>query len=81
MWHSAYLSALGRHDEAVKEQKRAVELDPVSLIVNTNLGRAYYFAGQYDLAIQQLHTTLALDPNFPLAHMWLSDAYLSKGGY
>src|SRR6266487_1180573 len=32
------LSALGRFDDAIAEGKRAVELDPLSLVINTDLG-------------------------------------------
>ena len=42
------LSALGRFDDAIGEGKRAVELDPLSLIINADLGTDYYFARRYD---------------------------------
>src|SRR5207237_5361013 len=48
------LSALGRSDDAIAEGKRAVELDPLSLIINADLGTDYYFARRYDDAIAQL---------------------------
>ena len=40
--YSRYLTALGRVDEALTEAKRAVELDPLELIPNSNLAYAYY---------------------------------------
>ena len=36
------LSALGRFDDAIVEGKRAVELDPLSLVINTDLGSDYF---------------------------------------
>ena len=60
------LVALGRFDEAISEVKRALELDPLSLIINSDLGRTYYFARRYDEAIEQLRKTLEMDPNFYL---------------
>jgi len=45
---------LGRFDEAIAEVKRAVELDPLSLIINSDLGNTYYNARRYDEAIEQL---------------------------
>jgi len=33
-WYAVYLSALGRHQEAIAEIKRALDLDPLSLPVN-----------------------------------------------
>jgi len=38
-------------DEAQREMKRAQKLDFLSLPINTNLGFAYYFAGDYPKAI------------------------------
>ncbi|MCH7987103.1 MAG: protein kinase [Acidobacteria bacterium] len=81
-WYSIYLSWLGgRHEEAIAEAKRALELDPLSLIINEALGFVLYFARQYDEAIEQLHKTLELDPNFPDAHYTLGQVYLQKGMY
>jgi len=78
MWHSLYLSALGRHDEAIAEQVHARQLDPVSLIVNTNLCRAYVYARRPDEAIPECKQALELDPHFALAYKWLSVAYEEK---
>jgi adenylate cyclase len=33
-WYALYLSSLGRHDEALREIRRALELDPLSLPIN-----------------------------------------------
>ena len=58
----------GRVDEAIAEMKKAVGLDPLSLIINTNLGRTYFLARQYDKALEQYRKTLELEPTFPRAH-------------
>src|SRR6266536_3534064 len=65
------LSALGRFDDAIVEGKRAVELDPLSLVINTDLGSDYYYARRYDEAIAQLRKTLEMDPRFYIAHLVL----------
>jgi TolB-like protein/DNA-binding winged helix-turn-helix (wHTH) protein/Tfp pilus assembly protein PilF len=78
-WHSGYLSLLGRHDEAIAEQERARELDPLSSIVNANLTRALYWGRRYDEAIAQARRTLQLDPNFGVALFWLEGALRHKG--
>jgi TolB-like protein/Tfp pilus assembly protein PilF len=78
MWHSSYLSALGRHSEAIEEQIRARELDPVSLIINTNLCRAYVLAHKPDDAIVACSQALDLDQHFGLAYQWLVTAYEEK---
>ena len=72
---------LGRFDEAIAEMKRAVELDPLSLIINADLGDTYIKARQYDAAIEQLRKTLDMDQNFYVAHKALGIAYEMKGAF
>jgi len=62
------LQALGRFDEAIAEGARAVELDPLSPIINVNQANNYIMAGRYDEAIQQIRKALELDPEFGYAH-------------
>jgi serine/threonine-protein kinase len=76
-----YLSPLGRHDEAIAEMKRAQELEPLSLIQNTNLAGVYMYARQYDLALEQAKKTVELDPNFVVGQDWLGHIYNLKGLY
>ncbi len=73
------LSALGRFDDAIAEGKRAVELDPLSLVINTDLGSNYCYARRYDEAIAQLRKTLEMDPGFYIAHVVLGQALDAKG--
>src|SRR2546425_10817938 len=57
-WYALrYLAPMGRLDEAIAEMKRAQELDPLSPIISTNLGMAYYYARQYDQAMEQYRKT------------------------
>jgi len=79
-WFSnSLLVTMGRFDDAIKEGKRAVELDPLSLIINADLGSTLMLARRYDDAIAQLRTTIALDPNFAYAHWNLGEALYLKG--
>ncbi len=81
-WYGVWnVTSAGRFDEAIAELKRAQELDPLSLIVNTNLGEAYFHARQYDKAIEQLRKTLELDQSFSRAHTSLGVAYEFKGSF
>src|SRR4029453_9421696 len=80
-WYGEYLSAMGRHAEAIDELKKAQELDPLSLIINKELGTAFSFAGQHDQAIEQLRKTLDMDSGFVPAHRDLGIAYTEKGKY
>ncbi|MCZ6820379.1 MAG: hypothetical protein O7G31_12935 [Calditrichaeota bacterium] len=74
-----YLSLHARFDEATAEIKRALELDPLSLIINAHLGWTYSFARHYDPAIEQLQKTIEMDQNFYIAHYHLGVAYIFKG--
>src|SRR5215472_13212851 len=58
------LAAFGRFDEATAEGKRAIELDPLSPVINTDLGHTLINAHHYDEAIAQLRKTLEIDPAF-----------------
>jgi tetratricopeptide (TPR) repeat protein len=79
-WYgSSGLSALGRSDDAVREVKRAMELDPLSLVINTDMGAVYYRARRYDQAIEQLRKTIDMDPGFYYAHWNLGSALAAKG--
>src|SRR5438445_6616746 len=73
------LSALGRFNDAIGEGKRAVELDPLSLVINADLGVDYYYARRYDEAIAQLRRTLEMDPGFYIAHLVLGQVLDMKG--
>ncbi len=75
------LGGMQRFDDAITELKRAQELDPLSLIINTDLGHTYIFAGQYDKAIEQLRKTLEMDQGFYYAHWCLGLAYQMKGSF
>ena len=59
--------------------KRAVELDPLSLIINAELGIDYFTARRYDEAIEQLLKTIEFDPRFYYAHWILGEALEMKG--
>ena len=81
-WHgNLYLSPLGRHAEAIAELKRAQELDPLSLIVQTDLGYAYFFAGQYDAALSEYQKVLAANPSFAPVHWVLEQYYFERKMY
>ena len=79
LWYSRDLSSMGRVDEALKEILRAQESDPLSLIINDNVGEVYEWARQYDRAIEQLRKTLEMDPNFARTHLDLGAVYQDKG--
>jgi TolB-like protein/Flp pilus assembly protein TadD len=58
------LIVTGEFDRAIAEGKRAVELDPLSLVINTDLAVSYTMARRYPEASEQLNKILAMDPRF-----------------
>ena len=78
-WYALHLAGLGRSDEALDQMRRARALDPLSLIINAELGRVLYTARRYDEAARQLRETLDLDPDFVPAQLWLSLVHLQRG--
>jgi len=78
-WYSNNpLVELGQFDRAIAEGKRAVELDPLSLIISADLGEDYFFARRYDEAIAQLRKTIEMDPRFHYAHWNLGEVWQLK---
>src|SRR5208337_4545073 len=80
-WYSFYLWITDGHDEALAELDHARQLDPLSLIINTDQGRLLCAAHRTDGAIELLQKAINLDPNFADAHRALALAYVQKGQY
>jgi eukaryotic-like serine/threonine-protein kinase len=78
-WYFVLLRTMGRLDEARIEIKRALELDPLSLIINVGLADTFYVRKEYDQAIRELRRILEIDPNFPIARLFLGYCYRQKG--
>ena len=57
-WYGGFLSAMGRHQEALQQAEIARTLDPLSLIIQTWMGLRYYFAGDYGPAIAEYRKAL-----------------------
>jgi DNA-binding winged helix-turn-helix (wHTH) protein/TolB-like protein len=74
-----YLAAVGRTDEAVVEIRRALDLDPISLLLNADAGELFWYARRQDDAIDQLGKTLEMGHDFPLAARYLARVYGHKG--
>jgi TolB-like protein/Flp pilus assembly protein TadD len=77
--YSLYLASIGGTDHAVLEIRRAQQLDPLSLNINTSAGWVFNYTRQYDQAIEQCGKALQIDPDYGSAHDCLGEAYLAKG--
>jgi TolB-like protein/Flp pilus assembly protein TadD len=79
--YSWQLSLSGRLDEAVREMRRAQELDPLSHTNNTALGVTLLFARQYREALAYCYKAAELAPKEALAQLNLGEAYALNGMY
>jgi len=73
------LVARGRFEEAIDVMNNALELDPLSPGLESDLGWAYYNAGQFHRGIPHCLKALELDRNFFQAHLVLGWSYLFTG--
>lgn len=80
-WYAWHLSHTGRNKEAIAEMRKAEDLDPLSLIINTDLAELLVLTHYYDESIRQSRKTIEMDPNFALAHNQLGQAYFQKQMY
>lgn len=79
--YASLFALMAKWDDALSEIERARALDPLNLRINTLEGRFLVLAGRVDEGLAKLHRTIELEPNYFLAHLFASNAYLEKGMY
>jgi TolB-like protein len=79
--YSAILTAGGRVDEALEQDRLARELDPLSLFVNWNSSNTLFHARRYDEAIARAKHAAELDPTSLLPQGSLSRIAEEQGHY
>jgi adenylate cyclase len=72
---------MGLPEESIAEMRRALELDPLSLAMSTEMGWSLYIARDYDQAIAQCEKSIELDPNFIDSYACAAQAYEQKKMY
>jgi Flp pilus assembly protein TadD len=72
---------MGRFSDALIQIKRAQELDPVTPIITSNAGWAFYLAHRTSEAKEEYHKALELEPNFPGSHRGLGWCYTLDRAY
>src|SRR5262249_19539881 len=73
------LGALGEWDRAIASSKKAIALDPLSLIVNADLVFNYIYAHRFDEAVAHSRKTLEIDPNFHVVRGYLGFGLQCQG--
>ena len=72
---------MGTSSDAISECRKAVELDPLSLLNNTDLADTYYKAREYDKSLEQANRTLELDQRYSQAIKEIAYVYEVTGNY
>lgn len=80
-YYATFLMAMSRHAEALEEMKKAEALDPLSPIIATFIGKAYYYAGNNDEAIMRYKKVLDTDPEFRVARSFLIHSLEQAGRF
>ncbi len=80
-WYSFYFAALGLLPQAIDQIRSAQEIDPLSRMINTNVGTMLYWDRKYDAAIEQYNEALKLDSDFWYAYWMRGFAYDEKKQY
>jgi len=78
-WYGLYLGEMGRADESIAEEKRALSLDPMSVPIYADLGRVYYYARRYDEALAQYRKAIELDADWGPFYAELDSVYEQMG--
>ncbi|HMD79347.1 MAG TPA: adenylate/guanylate cyclase domain-containing protein [Nitrososphaerales archaeon] len=81
LWYATFLQVTGHLEQAILEEKKGLELDPLSLIANADLARAYYFLRRYSDSVEQYRKTLEIDPTFAIAYKGLAEVHAATGEY
>jgi TolB-like protein/DNA-binding winged helix-turn-helix (wHTH) protein/Tfp pilus assembly protein PilF len=78
-WYAQLLMTAGRDSEAEQQMRAALDVDPRSRILRTNLGWLYEYEGRFSQAAEQVRSVLAENPNFLAAHYKLWYIYAAAG--
>jgi TolB-like protein/Tfp pilus assembly protein PilF len=81
IWYGHYCIVRNRLSQALEENSRALDLDPVSPLFNTVRAEILYHERNFDAAIDQAGRTIEQYPTYPLAYIWLGSAYREKKMY
>ena len=74
-----YLVPMRRLDEAIAGTRKALERDPLSPLLQFHLAYWYFYARQYDRAIEQSRSLIEMDPNYWPIHAVIAACFMRTG--
>jgi DNA-binding winged helix-turn-helix (wHTH) protein len=79
MRYAVFLDAMNRTGEAITHMRRALQLDPLSFLMNRHMGSTLFFARHYDEALYHLRRAGEMEPESTVVDNWISWIYEKKG--
>jgi tetratricopeptide (TPR) repeat protein len=67
-WYSHCLAAAGRFGEALEQGRRALEQEPMNLLLHVHLAWHYLISGAHGDGVEQAARVVAMDPQFHWGH-------------
>jgi TolB-like protein/DNA-binding winged helix-turn-helix (wHTH) protein/Flp pilus assembly protein TadD len=80
-WYAWHLFVLGQNAAGMLEMQKAENLDPLSLIIRSDVANALTASHRFEESTQQSRKTLALDPSFAIGHFHLGEALVQEQQY
>lgn len=78
-WYAHCIGYSNRLDLSLERVRIALDIDPLSLNVNTTYVGILWFQRKFDYAIDQCHRALELSPNFAILRWLLGNLFQAKG--
>ncbi|MEO8025341.1 MAG: tetratricopeptide repeat protein [Bryobacteraceae bacterium] len=76
-----YLAPMGRLEEATRELERALEADPLSVVIHSSSAFVSWLCGRYDDSIAMFRKAIDLDSGFQRAHLGIARSLQSAGRF
>jgi tetratricopeptide (TPR) repeat protein len=80
-WYAWHLLVFGKNAQGMFEMRKAESLDPLSLIIRSDVADALSASHLFEESILQSRKALALDPNFAIGHFQLALALVEEHQY
>lgn len=80
-WYAIHHEIMARPDAAVSGARKAVDLEPGSLVYGLGLGYRLFWARRYEEAIEQFRVVLERDPDSGSAHYFLGRCLVELGDF
>ncbi|HUL70002.1 MAG TPA: protein kinase [Gemmatimonadales bacterium] len=77
VWYAMFLSAMERHEEAIRAVTQAQARDPLSLSTHLTVGRCLGWAGRQEEALAQINATLRMDSRYIPTYVSLARTYVA----